>query len=656
MKKQILLFTVLFLITIKSFTQNAFYDATSIFNNCVIPGSGTNFKTDPISVTNLSAYLRNYLPDAVKNNASLTEDQVLAQFASNPFIGRQIQTLRGGGATSPIASFISTASSGLGNLDVTTFADGLAKFLVKRSKEELYVSFFENFHDKVLKKYPEFAIIFPHTTLLVSNFKAWEYSNIIGTLREAFDKDIKEVLVNLPKILSINTASTATCDCTDSALKRIKKLQIFFTTDPKGIVIAAAFYLGGEFVSGKKISTIIDDIASSQIISQIPITNPQDQANFINAIKLLKIINRSIRSNEAGKDYVSMGDLRTLLSDNEVRPIFFALLYQQIKVENITFNTMNLADAIKTTNSKINGVVQYIRNFLNTVETFSNAMDKLREAKQNGKTDLSGYWAAIFESAKEILPAIINIEIIDPNLHVPNDVTKVIEASTKTIEIAQDISVRNYSAVIIDILTILPRDSSLHDFKEFIVKYGSFAANVVQAKNSDDVQKAIEAIALPVGSASIKKNTEWNIALNAYLGGFYGNEYLSEKKTGNWKPISGVYAPVGVTLSRGLGKNKGSLSLLVSVIDIGAVASFRFTDTSTEKLPKLTLQNIFAPGFGLVYGVPKWPISIGYSYQFGPVLREINATDKVVSDKPNKRWQFFLGVDIPLINFYTKSR
>lgn len=77
----------------------------------------------------------------------------------------------------------------------------------------------------------------------------------------------------------------------------------------------------------------------------------------------------------------------------------------------------------------------------------------------------------------------------------------------------------------------------------------------------------------------------------------------------------------------------------------------RFNST-TETLPEVKLQNIFSPGLGIVYGIPKIPVSIGYTCQLGPALREINA-ETAVTDKLNKRWQFFIAVDIPLINFYS---
>ena len=59
---------------------------------------------------------------------------------------------------------LSALFSSVGGLDVTQFADGLTKFLVKRTKEELNIAFFSNFYN-VLEK-PEFKdlqTVFPQT-------------------------------------------------------------------------------------------------------------------------------------------------------------------------------------------------------------------------------------------------------------------------------------------------------------------------------------------------------------------------------------------------------------------------------------------------------------------------------------------------------------
>ena len=104
----------------------------------------------------------------------------------------------------------------------------------------------------------------------------------------------------------------------------------------------------------------------------------------------------------------------------------------------------------------------------------------------------------------------------------------------------------------------------------------------------------------------------------------------------------------------------GSISLYASLIDVGAVASLRLKNDSTEHLPEIKFENIIAPGLHLVYGIPKTPISIGYGWQRGPQLREVHVPDPGGGEPINQlvsgyRWAFFLAVDIPLFNIWTRS-
>ena len=131
------------------------------------------------------------------------------------------------------------------------------------------------------------------------------------------------------------------------------------------------------------------------------------------------------------------------------------------------------------------------------------------------------------------------------------------------------------------------------------------------------------------------------------------------------------------------------------MIDVGAISSFRFQNpinTMTEvqaddpttmddetvmlsetvdvqHLPETTLKNILAPGVYLIYGIPTWPVSIGIGAQRGPQLREIRINQQLIDadgivtqglenviESDGWRYGFTLAVDIPIINFYTKSR
>lgn len=244
------------------------------------------------------------------------------------------------------------------------------------------------------------------------------------------------------------------------------------------------------------------------------------------------------------------------------------------------------------------------------------------------------------------------------------------------------------------------KKSGLTKFKQFkevtakIYKYGTFMANIVQSDSAEEVRAAIEAAALPVGSYTMKREARWNIALNAYVGAYYGKEELTELSNDTNGRTIGAWAPLGFSFSHGLGrKTWGSLSVFLTALDFGPIVSFRLENpdpqTSTvmddpntteveasesttfkvDELPEITLENIIAPGAYVVYGIPKLPLSLGAGVQRGPRLREIrilnetmDAAGNVVSSVESVvqssayRWQVFLAVDIPIVNFFSRSK
>ena len=79
--------------------------------------------------------------------------------------------------------------------------------------------------------------------------------------------------------------------------------------------------------------------------------------------------------------------------------------------------------------------------------------------------------------------------------------------------------------------------------------------------------------------------------------------------------------------------------------------------------PTIQLENIVSPGVFLSIGIPKSPLSMNFGVQAGPNLRKISVNENgipVITFQPeNKlylRFSASLCVDIPVLNFYTKSR
>lgn len=96
--------------------------------------------------------------------------------------------------------------------------------------------------------------------------------------------------------------------------------------------------------------------------------------------------------------------------------------------------------------------------------------------------------------------------------------------------------------------------------------------------------------------------------------------------------------------------NGTSGSVFVSFIDLGALVLFRL-DEATEPLPEdVRFRQVFAPGLFYAHGFRNIPISLLAGAQLSPQLRNFGDTPASAL-----RFNLALTVDIPMINFFTKT-
>ncbi len=657
--KKAIFFIVAFLLTVNvSIAQIAFQDAVEL-KEYLRPSGANAFRFAQVPDNGYIKILKKYVDPAQQPNIKNAKD--LHNYFSakgNPFITKYLNSSghpsQAGDPTVPTDNF-SVSKSG-GSI-VTNIADGLAKFLVKRTKEELTVAFFDRFQE-VFNRYPEFQLLFPNTHRNFDIIESFEFNRYLKTLRVDFFKDIDNLHINVAKLDSI------ICRPSDNnCVNRLAFYNSFYGSD-NGYLLKTSLALIQELKEGTNPAEIINLIATNPDFNML--SDPQF-SNVKGLVQLTDFISSSLKSTKDDRIWVSGNELNKLISDPHAIRIYLGLLFQQDNSNTITFQTSSgtktFRDVLGSLVSDTAPIEKYLKKVAYDIDKIRTALDNIKNIKNSGNSPDSSDYYIFYDSILSLVTEISDVDPVLGQLRVTinhkSEIQKFLNLTNSAGNIYQDISSKNYSAVIMD-LRILFEDLGLSSDRVFygeFFKYGSFMAAIVEANDSDEVSDIIESFALPAGSSTIKKRTKFNVALNAYLGLAGGKEYNGD--TGKTKDFGGIRAPIGISFSVGLRGKKaelGSLSLFASLVDLGAVTSFRFDDSETEELPEIELQNIFAPGGYLVYGLPKIPISVGVGFQYGPQLREVTAMELSINPNLNYSFGAFIAVDIPLLNFYTKSR
>lgn len=255
-------------------------------------------------------------------------------------------------------------------------------------------------------------------------------------------------------------------------------------------------------------------------------------------------------------------------------------------------------------------------------------------------------------------PAAEQIELVEKATAALKVVEKVLEAYSQ-------VANREYAHVYVTVATAIAALAGAKSdvdtgrkkkFDEKVQRYLPFIAEIAAAKTADDVKRTLESFAAPVGAGRAKRGAERRtIALTAFAGVTGGSEWTSRLG----KPASrgmqgGLFMPVGIDFSRGLGE-KHSLGAFLSIIDIGALATFREEDTdmaegtTVERTPQVGLKQVFSPGLYFVWGVDRFAFGVGAS--LSPELRKISMDDTVVENASALRFGVFAAIDVTLFPF-----
>jgi hypothetical protein len=597
----------------------------------------TVFNGDSVDVTHIIAYYANK-PGATKAeidaiilaNPLLRQSEVLKKYM-------KIMRVAEGDAGEP-----SGLASGLSGLNVTNIADGLAKFLIERGKQELSMAFFDKMREEFIK-YPEIKALFPLTFEILDEVENHNILTLLQELKDAFAKDLMNGPTNLLALRYIedvdcrvykNREKTA---CEDHNLV-IKKIRDAARTRTASV----SLHIAQGILDGSNIIAILGNVVTDTSFCE-------SKDNIAGLLKLSYVLMDMLRaSKESDGLFINEARLRQLFSNKELLTIFLGLGLEKNKIIECF-----KPDQLKIGEAGLDSIFQIVlegrSKFLGKVSSFENlnvSYSSLKTQLRDGKpVEPNTYRSFVFASTlavERVTSGLSAVFKFEQNV----ELKKILGNIDIGADFVIDIHQKNYTGIFNDIIRFVDENDFFGDntkAKAKLVKYLSFGANLASAQNSDEVKDALNAATLPPGSFSVKQKSKFSIGLNAYVGyawdfngGLYGRN---------------VYAPFGIASSWGINKgNGGAVSLFVSIIDVGSLVAYRLNNSATDTLKQeVRLESIISPSAQVIYALPRLPVSICAGVRRTPKLVFEGQTEfRVVT--PETVLNLSILIDIPLFN------
>ena len=602
-----------------------------------------------------------------------TNKQLHEHYKNNPFIIKYLE-LADGGNSMPKADERKGENDGLGDfgfasgittggggksfpLTPTALLAGTADFVVKRTKQELGIALFADFK-KAIQQSDLLSALLPATSATLQRIDEdlYHFDAYTKTLKEQFQLDLDQ----LPQNLAFFARTTP----------RIKD-------EATRVYLEDAFLLSGMMIQNRPTNHIVRYLGKEAALQYYPSSDPAMQ-NFQASLRAFALVSESLEYKDSTRQWIDLTEFNALLRDTILTDLYLGLLLEE--TQKTQFNNSAVGTKINSLAANPSAKMEFIsalRSLVARTQQLQAATATLDQPAANAEPASalrkSGSANKMNSNPAPPTRAMTFYKISEATLDLLHEgyqlssrmgnfsaadslAAEYIRMLRTTNKLALDVHTQQYASAIINAYQLIEQilqkiDGTDCQCKQ-LLRYGTFMATMVQAQDAEAVSKAIEAFALPVGSSSIKKNEPFSVSINAHVGIAGGMEYLENAPAA---PFYALTTPIGASFNFGL-KKGGSISLQLSLIDIGALTAFRFQDSSANNFPELKLANVFAPGGYIVYGVPKMPLSLGFGAQVGPQLRQITTGGGLYTPTSGWRLGAFLAVDIPIFNVYTSSR
>ena len=508
-----------------------------------------------------------------------------------------------------------------------------AAFIAERFKQEINIAFLEKFNTE-LDETP-IGLMMPETRRMLDINRLTHAPSLSVSLRTSFESDAQNLLGNLVVALR-------------DSVKGFRNLLPDKRSDDRLQYLSGMLEMLQDLRKGDNFQQVLASAAR--------LHGDTARYTFDNHISFVNLLSNNLKSSEFENAYL---DIQNFQNTDQIK-YFFALLYHQ---DEPLFERLGLvSDSLRTS------FKSYIPRMSQVIVTF-NRLNKIMDAYENRNTSDKKF--SVSDYSNYIGSLIDIIELTNSFSNRPDAVvaTKILPVARRTVETYQALEQKEYGSVLNNTVFLLQQfaPDTVGASKEVQAKrqrydrllsrysfYVSFMCDFLAAKSEAQLKNVISNYALPAQSYVAKRQSKGYLSINAYAGFFGGQEWIDDPHlTEKWKTNLAFSAPIGIEYSRRT-RDSASISLFASVVDLGAVVSFRLNDNQTNDLPDLKFENILAPGLGLYYGFRKIPLSMGLNVQLSPRLRKFTATNATLAPNVAYRVGFSALIDIPIFQLYAR--
>lgn len=513
-----------------------------------------------------------------------------------------------------------------------TIINGLSDFVVNRAKDEVVVTFVLDLRERIVDD-PALTLILQQTVRETEDLTARNVKQIIPGLRLAFQSD----LANLPTTL-----------LDPATLAEIKNAAIKYRPTQATNITAAIATLQTEGQPVRAIARRLAGMARGE--------TPLEAVGRLAEIERAEVTSVPVRSAlittgiVAREFRLSGGSLKQPMADPVGREIILALILRDV----VNAAGPDLQPARQWAAAIADSLQTHILAMTTAVDELARALETARGSVAYGSVSgVASGLATLTNATAQVVKAARPLAAYNAAAVMDWDRAADILDRVTTLQAA--VADRRYVAAVSE-LNLLFGSRLQQSLPPRQMKVLTLAATVAEAQSSEDVSKAFEAAADPVLSFRAKRTVAKDerggmFGLNAYVGFSGGAEHaFAAGANGGTTGYGGLTVPIGPEWSVPVAPGR-SFSVFVPLIDLGTVASFRFTNTddAVQQTPSVTFAQLIAPGLYLALGVTeKYPISVALGAQYVPNLRKATSDNRLLNAM---RLGGYVGVDVPLFHF-----